>query len=90
MSVVTFAHPEVRKLIDERFVFVEINVDHEKDAADWFEVKGIPDTYILSSDGAVVDRVLGFEEPEKFAARLKKALAGREDGEGGAVRKGER
>ena len=44
MSVKTFADSEVEKILDEHFVFVELNVDHEKEAAGWFAGKGIPDT----------------------------------------------
>ena len=44
MSVKTFGDPEVKKILDEHFVFVELNVDHEKEAAAWFKGKAIPDT----------------------------------------------
>ncbi len=44
MSGMTFADPEVKKLIEEHFVFVELNVDHEKEAAGWFAAAAIPDT----------------------------------------------
>ena len=44
MSVKTFADPEVKRLIDAHFVFVELNVDHEKDAATWFAASAVPDT----------------------------------------------
>jgi len=44
MSVKTFGDPDVKKLIDEHFVFVEVNVDHEKEAARWFAGSAIPDT----------------------------------------------
>ena len=44
MSVKTFADPEVKKLINEDFVFVELNVDHQKEAASWFKGEAIPDT----------------------------------------------
>lgn len=44
MSVRTFADPEVKRLIDQHFVFVELNVDREKEAAGWFAGSAIPDT----------------------------------------------
>lgn len=72
MSVKTFAAPDVRKLIDEHFVFIEINVDHEKEAAAWFQGAAIPDVRVLSPEGRMLDRLLGFEEPQVFAARLRK------------------
>lgn len=44
MSVKTFADPEVKRILDEHFVFVELNVDHQKEAAAWFKGEAIPDT----------------------------------------------
>jgi thioredoxin-related protein len=44
MSVKTFSDPEVRKVLDEHFVFVELNVENEKEAAGWFASAAIPDT----------------------------------------------
>ncbi len=44
MSVKTFSDPEVRKLLDQHFVFVELNVDEKRDAAKWFDGDAIPDT----------------------------------------------
>ncbi len=39
----TFADPAVTKLIEEHFILVELNVDHEREAAGWFAGQGIPD-----------------------------------------------
>lgn len=44
MSVKTFNDPQVKKLIDEHFVFVELDVDKEKAASGWFASAAIPDT----------------------------------------------
>jgi hypothetical protein len=44
MSVKTFADPEVKDLIRRSFVMIEVNVDHQKEAASWFGGQGIPDT----------------------------------------------
>lgn len=44
MSVKTFNDPRVKKIIDEHFVFVELDVDNEKEAAGWFASRAIPDT----------------------------------------------
>lgn len=73
----TFAASEVKKLIDEHFVFIEINVDQEKEAAAWFQGEAIPDVRILSSEGKTLDRLVGFEEPQAFAVRLRKWVEGR-------------
>jgi len=79
MSVKTFAAPEVKKLIDEHFVFIEINMDHEKEASAWFQGEAIPDTRILSAEGKTLDRLIGFEEPAAFSARLRKAVEARQE-----------
>lgn len=78
MSATTFSDPRVKKLIDEHFVMIEINVDHEKAAAAWFRGEGIPDTCILGLNEEILDRVVGFEEPGAFAARLRKAVEARQ------------
>ena len=73
----TFANPEVKKLIDENFVFVVLNVDRNKEAADQMGIVGIPDTRVFSQDGKMLDQVLGFEAPEAFAERLRKHIGGK-------------
>lgn len=77
MSVKTFAAPDVKRLIDEHFVTIQINVDHEKEAAAWFQGEAIPDVRILSPEGRMLDRLVGFEEPKAFAVRLRKLVEGR-------------
>jgi len=44
MSGKTFGDPEVKKILDEHFVFVELNVDRHQEAARWFQGEAIPDT----------------------------------------------
>jgi thioredoxin-related protein len=44
MSVKTFNDTKVKKILDEHFVFVELDVEKEKDAAGWFASSAIPDT----------------------------------------------
>ena len=77
MSGKTFADLEVKKLMKEHFVFVELNVDQDKESADQFGIVAIPDTRILSQDGKTLDQIIGFEGPEAFVLRLKKHIEGR-------------
>ena len=77
MSGKTFANPVVKQLIEKDFVFVVLNVDQNKEAADQMGIFGIPDTRILSQDGKTLDQVIGFEEPEAFADRLRKHIEGK-------------
>jgi uncharacterized protein YyaL (SSP411 family) len=44
MSVKTFSDPEVKAILDEHFVVVELNVDQKRDVASWFQGEAIPDT----------------------------------------------
>ena len=74
MSVETFKAPEVSNLVEKHFVFIELNVDKHKKAADQLGIVGIPDTRILSLDGKMLDQVVGFEGPEAFARRLKQHI----------------
>ena len=77
MSGKTFANPVVKRLIEKDFVFVVLNVDQNKEAADQMGIVGIPDTRILSQDGKTLDQVIGFEKPEAFADRLRKHIEGK-------------
>jgi thioredoxin-like negative regulator of GroEL len=74
MSVKTFADPDVKKLLDEQFVFASLNVDSQRQAASWFAGSAIPDVRVLSLDGRMLDRIVGFMEPKEFAARLRRVL----------------
>ncbi len=76
MSGKTFANPIVKRLIEEHFVFVVLNVDQDKPSADQLGIVGIPDTRVLSQDGKILDQVMGFEGPEAFADRLRKHVGG--------------
>ena len=77
MSGKTFANPVVKKLIEKDFAFVVLNVDQNKEAADQMGIVGIPDTRILSQEGKMLDQVIGFEELEAFADRLRKHIEGK-------------
>lgn len=74
MSGRTFSDPEVRKLLGERFVFIELNVDREKETAAWFGGAAIPDTLIFSIEGKILDRLVGFEGPDAFVRRLRNQI----------------
>lgn len=73
MVRVTIADPAVQAILAEGYVFREVDADEEPDVKRAFEVSGVPDTRILRPDGTPVDRLLGFEPPEAFAERLRKA-----------------
>lgn len=75
MDKETFAHPEVKKLIDQRFKFVKIDCskDTKKVRALRKKYKAIqlPTIVILSPDGKVLRRLNGFTGPDKMLKTLK-------------------
>ncbi len=75
MSRVTLADPAVKGLLEEGFVFREVDTDQEPDLGKALGVTGIPDLRILRPEGTEVDRLIGYEPPEAFAARLRAARA---------------
>lgn len=74
MSVQTLADPQVKTILDRSFVFLELDVDKEKEAAGWFDGCAIPDTRILAQDGTELDHVVGFMDAASFARCLLAVL----------------
>lgn len=57
-----------------RFEVIAINLDQAPSLGRFYRVSSIPYVLFVDSRGAVVDRLLGFEPPAQFRARLEKAL----------------
>ncbi|GEO69723.1 thioredoxin family protein [Levilactobacillus acidifarinae] len=58
----------------QRATFVSLNVDHDQQMANQFQVQGIP-TFLLMRDGQVIDRLVGARPKPLFAAALDRVLA---------------
>lgn len=68
----TLRNSDVRTALDKQFIFFELDVDKEKEAARWFGGKAIPETIVLSSEGTIIDRIVGFIGPKEFLERVSK------------------
>ncbi|MDA8107912.1 MAG: thioredoxin fold domain-containing protein [Betaproteobacteria bacterium] len=84
MAEVTFADPQVRRLLESRFYMVALDlygsrdtvwVDgrkrSEKALARHLEVRGTPTILLLDEHGAVLWRLVGYRAPREFLAVLE-------------------
>jgi thioredoxin-related protein len=72
MDAVTYPHPDVRRELTG-WLQRRADVVDEPELATIFEVAAIPTAVLLSPDGRILDRVVGFVQPEDFLARLSSA-----------------
>ncbi len=72
MDAVTYPHPNVKR---ELFRWIERRADvvDDPELAAAFGVAVIPTAVLLDADGRILDRVVGFLEPDAFIERLMKA-----------------
>jgi len=73
MDAVTYPHPDVQKELS-RWLQRRADVVAEPALAAAFQVAAIPTAVLLSSDGRILDRVVGFAPPDDFLTRLTGAL----------------
>jgi thiol-disulfide isomerase/thioredoxin len=70
MDMDTWADDNV-KLLLENFVFVKIDIDSNKELALKYNVKSIPNVYILDSNGIEVKSFLGYMGANKFINEIE-------------------
>jgi thioredoxin-like negative regulator of GroEL len=68
----TFTDPEVRALLNERFVPLKVDANRHHDLAEKLNIRNYPTLVFASSDG----RILGFQEGFLEAPKLKEQLKG--------------
>lgn len=61
MDAETYSNDDVAKYLNENFVNVRVNTDEDKAMVEKFAVRGIPDTRILDSQGAVLVKIVGHD-----------------------------
>jgi thiol:disulfide interchange protein len=74
LDAVTLADPEVEKLLSGT-TLVRVDMDADPEAARSNRVTAAPTLLFVSSDGSIVDRLVGFEGPAEFAGRLRRVAA---------------
>ena len=68
-----FLHDPARQPLLDSFVLLRADADHPASFAlkDRYRVGGYPTVLLLAPDGAVLDRIVGYQGPELFAARVE-------------------
>ena len=69
-----FAH-ETARAYGDQLVFVEKSVDHDREAAGRYGVRGTPTFVMLDATGREVVRFFGTADPASFATSIEQALA---------------
>jgi thioredoxin-related protein len=69
MDAVTYPHTDVQAELSS-WIQRRFDVTEERELAAAFDVVAIPTAVLLDGSGRVLDRVIGFVEPEAFLARL--------------------
>ena len=75
MQKETFSHASVIDFMNTRVIAVKVDVDHEKQVARTFGVRGLPATVLLLRNGERVGPMPGFISPKNYLAMLNKIMA---------------
>jgi thiol:disulfide interchange protein len=59
--------------LDDRVVFVKVDVDKRSDVKTKYRVQGLP-TIVVLKEGKEVRRILGYEPASQFAAHVQQAV----------------
>lgn len=65
--------PETAAYINENFVAVHLDADHEKKVVDILEVDSLPCTVVLSPNADLLGRFEGYADARKYTANLAKS-----------------
>lgn len=72
MDAVTYPHPDVKDELS-RWIERRADVAAERELATAFGVSTVPTAVLLDHDGRVLDRIVGFLQPDDFRSRLSSA-----------------
>jgi uncharacterized protein YyaL (SSP411 family) len=76
MEATTYHDPEVRKLLDARFIAVKVDVDSRPDFEERYGDWGWPATVLMTADGDEIGKYKGYLPPERFLEILKAVADG--------------
>ena len=86
MDRVTYAHPDVVSVIEERFIAVRVDADRRPDINDRYNLGGWPTTVFLTSSGVTLSGGNYFDAPQMIATLNQVADAYRDRADEIAVR----
>lgn len=75
MEATTYHDPAVRKILDEHFIAVKVDVDSRPDVEERYGDWGWPATIVFSPDATEIGKYRGYIAPEKFTEILKEVVA---------------
>lgn len=73
MEVDTFDSPEV-KAVAEKYLWVKVDVDEQKELAARYQVEGLPRTIVLDAKGRMIGSADGYMGPARFVKFLEDSL----------------
>jgi uncharacterized protein len=76
MEATTYHDPEVRKILDEHFIAVKVDVDSRPDVEERYGDWGWPATVFFAPDATELGKHRGYIDPERFADILREVVAG--------------
>jgi thioredoxin-related protein len=72
----TFKDPAVIAALNRNFIPIRVDSDRNKEIAALFRVKGLPDSWFMDENGAVIGHRPGLIPPEQLLAILKVVMTG--------------
>ena len=66
MKLVSFKDKDVIAYLNNNFISISVNTDHEPSVAKKWRVKGLPAIWFLEPDGEKISTVPGYVEPEEL------------------------
>jgi uncharacterized protein YyaL (SSP411 family) len=76
MEATTYHDPDVRTLLDRRFIAVKVDVDARPDFEERYQDWGWPATVLLTPDGDEIGKYKGYIAAESFAEILQAVIDG--------------
>ena len=71
MDSSTFEDSDVIKYLNENFIAIKVNSDKEPDLAATFEVRGLPTSWFLKSNGEKLSNMPGYIDADRLLCILK-------------------
>ncbi len=77
LDQVTFAHPAVRKYLNNNAIVVKVDTDNQRDLAQKYGVESLPTILFVDADGSPIGSpILGYHEPQAFLLEARKRIGG--------------
>ena len=71
----TYGDERVIRLLHDNFVSVKVDWDKRQDIAQKYEASGLPTILFLSPNGEEMQRIVGFQPPERFIQSVNKSAS---------------